>query len=127
MATARRRSTDHFPATCTAPDLVGHFVYLDAPGSVRTVDVFDLTKIQSVGVIISKSSATQCTVQHSGEVLGLFSGLTSGRRVAINDIGLPGHGYTRPLSGMKWIQWVGIAIGADSILLELHAPIGIGP
>jgi len=127
MATARRRSTDHFAATCTALDLVGHFVYLNAPADVRTSDVFVLDHIQTIGIIVSKSSSTDCIVQRQGEVVGLYAGLTPGRRVMVDEAGLPTHTFTRPVTGLKWIQWAGIATSGSSIYLELQAPVGVLP
>lgn len=129
MATARRRlyPASFFPATCSALDHIGHFVYLYAPTVVRTVDITDLRKTQTVGVIVTKSSPTDCVVQRRGEVVGLFAGLSPGARVMIDETGSPTIGFTRPVTGMKWLQWVGVATALDSLVLEFHSPFGIRP
>jgi len=77
------RHRDIRAAECTAAESVGDFVCIvdDPPNGVDLVgkaDPGDFNKMPAVGVIISKSSPTDCRVQWMGETPNIFSGLSSG-------------------------------------------------
>ena len=120
-----------FTASCSASEQVGDFVYVAGSGpDVRKVDIDDWGKMPGVGMVISKSTATSCVVQTSGEIPeDVLTGLTVSRllyyigvdsKVALSP-------FVRPLTGTRYIQAAGTAIGATRFVLRLSSPIGVLP
>ena len=77
------RTKDVRRSECTAAESVGDFVCIvdDPPNGVDYVgkaDPADFDKMPAVGVIISKSTPTDCIVQWMGETPNIFGGLSSG-------------------------------------------------
>ena len=71
-------------AECTAAEAVGDFVCIvdDPPNGLDVVgkaDPADVDKMPAVGVVVSKSTPTRCTVQWIGETPDIFTGLLSGK------------------------------------------------
>lgn len=121
-----------FHAFCFASDAVGNAVYVFANKvgnlyQVETVDVTDVTKMPAVGVIISKSDAAHCIVRTVGVIEGLYTGLLPGKRLLVQDDGKLNHGYNRPLSGVKLVQPMGVAISAQDVSLITESPVIILP
>jgi len=112
-----------FNANCLSGDTVGKAVYVTGPKvgeryQVTTADPSDSTKMPSVGVIIEKSSPTECVVQALGEMVGIVTGLTPGRLVMIESDGSIGH--TLPVPGVgatARIQYIGTALSGDAVFL----------
>jgi hypothetical protein len=71
-----------YTAACPALALAGDLVrpVASTETAVDFVDVTDLTKMPAIGVVTSKPSSTTATVQTSGIVTGVFSGLQPGKR-----------------------------------------------
>lgn len=77
------RTKDVRRSECTSSEGVGDFVCIvdDPPNGVDLVgkaDPADFDKMPAVGVIISKSTPTDCLVQWMGETPNIFSSLSSG-------------------------------------------------
>lgn len=112
----------YFRANCQPTDAINNCVYitgntLDVP-DVTTVDVFDLTKMPAIGIIIEKESMTECLVQ----VLGLFntlSGVIIGHRYFIDGAGFPSPAMPVPApGGIAVVQVVGYGYDDDTILIS---------
>ena len=114
-------------AYCFSTDSVGDVVYIMGPMvgdfyQVTQVDHTDPSKMPGVGIIRSKDAATQCVVQTRGIVVGLYTGLTPGRRLLVQDDGRPGHGFTRATTGVKLLQGLGVALSSTDIFLSIETP-----
>ena len=117
-------------ANCTAADDLGDCVKIsgDAVAGVYQVTSVDITAPDpnpACGIIISKSSPTDCVVQVSGTMSGIYTGLTSGRLYFV-DVNSrldtappvpPGVGDTR------YVQAMGQAVSDDVIVLAPAIPI----
>jgi hypothetical protein len=118
-------------ANCLSTDLVGDLVYVTGPmvgGRVQVTktNITDRAKVPVLGLLASKTSDTVCTVRVAGSVSGLYSGLIPQGRVFAGDNGrlvqtLP----SRPSSGIKFIQPMGIAISSDTVLLRIGETTGM--
>ena len=120
------------PAFCFSTDAVGDFVYImgnkvGVNYQVTKVDIDTTSKMPAVGVIISKSSPTDCVVQVAGVVRGLYSGLVYNKRQFIGSDSRPATAFVRPLSNFRLVQVLGIAISSDEILLRFETPTVILP
>ena len=117
-------------ASCTAADDLGDCVKIsgDAVDGVYQVASVDITAADpnpACGIIISKSSPTDCVVQVSGIMSGIYTGLTSGRlyfvdvnsRLDTDPPVPPGAGDTR------YVQSMGQAVSDDVIVLAPALPI----
>lgn len=100
-------------ANCLASDDVGDLVYITGPVSggriqVSKVDIDDADKMPAYGIIISKATATECTVQLDGPLSE--AGLTPN---ALYFAGVDGKLLEgpppRPVSGYRRFQVVGQA------------------
>lgn len=111
-------------ASCLTTDAVGDLVYVagSIAGNdydVAKVDVGDYTKMPAFGVIVAKLSTTRCVVQMSGEVVGIYTGLTEGRVYFAGSDGRPSLTPPAPgLSGRAYLQSVGLAVSADVLKIE---------
>jgi hypothetical protein len=120
-------------ANCLAPDLVGDLVYITGAmvsGRVQVTraDPTDRAKMPVMGMIESKASNTVCTIRIGGMSSVGYTGLTPQGRLFVGDSGrmvqtLP----TRPGSGMKLIQCVGVAAGTSSVVFKPGETIGMVP
>lgn len=110
------------PANCQGTDQVGDMVYVsgDSIGGiiqVSKVDITDYSKMPGVGVIVSKSSSTQCVILRYGilSVLGLIPGKT----YFVDFNGAPTA--TRPVAtgGQKvFVQVLGVAMDSSRMLFN---------
>jgi len=120
--------------TCTAAEQVGRFVYIagarDAYGRfpVRLADPGDRTKMPAYGLVTAKVGDTLCTVQTTGDVTGILTGLdTSGSDTYMVDY----NGTitrTRPAlgpSGYTLIQIVGIALDTDMFRIQTNFKMSV--
>jgi hypothetical protein len=110
-------------ASCLATDTVGDCVYISADYSgirysVTRADPRDTLKMPAVGIIISKSSPTLCKVQWSGELAGVYTGLTVNKPIFV---GLDGRVTITPpgplTGGYSFVQNLGVIVGTSRILL----------
>lgn len=110
-------------ANCLASDVVGNAVYVTGPAvsgiyQVTTADPRDSTKMPAIGVIESKSSATDCLVQILGTMEGILSGFDPGRNIMVEVGGTIGHTFPTALpSGTVRVQYIGAALSDDVVLV----------
>jgi hypothetical protein len=119
-------------AYCFSIDEIGRFVYVlgDAVGGiyqVATVDITSPLKMPAVGVIISKPSATECIVQMSGKVTGLYNSLTPGSLIMPDTSGAPSHSVAYPSVGLRILQVVGLAISSTDFKFMEGIPTKLRP
>ena len=107
-----------FAATCQATDAVNQFVYVagDAVGGVAVVacaDPTDPAKMPAIGMILSKSSATDCVVVWLGVVA--LAGLTPNARYFLDSTGFAVDSLSavRPVI----VQVLGQALDSGRLLL----------
>ena len=110
-------------ANCLAGDAVGKCAYVTGPMiadryQVTTCLPTDSDKIPAVGVIVEKTSPTECQVQVFG-VTDSVSGLTPGRAYFV---GLNGSLVLLPPtpapSSFAYIQPMGVALSTDRFLVS---------
>ena len=110
------------PGDCLATDALGDFVYITGAKvggkiQVTKADITNVSKMPAFGVIINKPTSTTCDVQWSGEVSGIFSGLTPGRVHFLDGGGAPVA--TLPTPGSDYyLQKLGLATSTDSLALQ---------
>lgn len=104
---------------CAPTDTVGSLVY--ASGSkvgglyqVQKADPANYDKMPVIGMIVQKDDLTHASVQYTGPVAGLFSGMTPGRTYFI---GLTGQIALTPPTGEVYVQKIGVAIDSSVLLL----------
>jgi hypothetical protein len=120
------------PSFCFSTDAVGDFVYIfgDKVGDNYQVSKADqdvATKMPAVGVIIEKPSATDCVVQLSGIVRGIYTGLTPQKRYFLGADSRPTVAFARPTSGFRVVQVLGLALASGEFLLRFEKPIIVLP
>lgn len=114
-------STFRLSAKCLPTDLVGNFVFISGPPvganiQVETVDIADAGKMPALGMIIGKTSATDCLIQFLGETpTGVSSGLTAGKVHFVGPTGKPSA--AAPSGPGQFVQKMGIALGPARLLL----------
>jgi hypothetical protein len=110
-------------ANCLATDNVNDAVYERIPFTtkyqVSRADPHDFTKMPAIGILISKSSPTDCRVQFAGE-LAAYAGLTTGRTLFVGNAGIPTHAEPTPAAPdfRSYIQAIAVAIAADKVLVR---------
>lgn len=114
-------ASETLDANCLATDEVGHWVHITAEPiaglyQVEKVDVTDLATMPSIGVIISKSSATSCEIQTQGIVT--TTGLTAGVPYVIGlDSKLSASPPAPTAIGKTITQGVGTALSSTELLI----------
>jgi len=110
---------DFFRGSCIASENIGSLVYISGPKvgglvPVRVVDPEDEAKMPSAGLIIHKFSQTECMVQQSGPVNGVFTGLEEGKTYKAGTAGvLRRLAPVAPPGGYAMVQFVGHAVAGD--------------
>jgi hypothetical protein len=113
--------SDTLEANCLGTDAVGDWVHVTAEPAgglyqVEKVDVTDLATMPSIGVIISKSSVTDCVIQTAG--IFATSGLTAGVPYVIGlDSQLSAAPPTPTAMGRTITQGVGTALSSTELLI----------
>lgn len=112
-------------ANCLLSDAVGNCVYITSDRSgglyqVTTVDIEILVPNPAVGIIIEKTTDTDCVVQLHGILDGLFSGMTPNKVQWVDFSGsltesLPSANLS---PGYVWTQSMGQAIADDVLMLN---------
>lgn len=125
MAVVTRERPDRVIADCLAADGVGQMVYVRAPAvggkyQVTLADPSDFDKMPAIGMIIHKTTTTECIVQLRGQVIGVYAGLTPGEMLFLDDSGgltdePPEPTVPKPF---KFVQNVGTALSTDIIGLD---------
>jgi len=105
-------------ANCLSTDTEGKLVCNngDSVGGVlqvTTADPFTNTKVPAIGVIVSKSSSTDCLVQISG-LITVLSGLTPGKLYWLNTNGTATVAV--PTGGTRYVHSVGVALASNVLL-----------
>jgi hypothetical protein len=117
------RAKDVRRAECTAAESVGDFVCIvdDPPNGVDLVgkaDPADFTKMPAVGVIISKSSPTDCLVQWLGETPNIFAGLSSGEVYFVGADSKIADEPPTPTTVPLFTQFMGVATAPTRLYLR---------
>jgi hypothetical protein len=107
-----------FAASCFASDAVGDVVRISGPSSggvpqVTKVDISTWLTMPGIGIITSKSTATDCIVAFYGAVPLSFA-LLPGRPYFASALSIPTD--TRPATG--FIQILGIALDGTRLFLQ---------
>ena len=118
-------------AHCSSSDLVGDAVRVsgDRVTGMYTVSKVDIDAVTgneavSMGVIISKSSSVTCQVQWRGVLQGIYSGLTPGSRLFVNELSRLQEGPpARPATGRRLVQELAYVLANDTILIKPLSPI----
>lgn len=112
-------------ADCLASDGIGAMVYIRSAlvggkYQVETADPSDFGKMPAVGMIVQKSSATECFVQLRGQVVGVYAGLTPGEMLFVDDTGGLSDEPPEPTvpKPFKFAQNVGVALSNNIIGLD---------
>ena len=121
---------DVIRAFCYSTDAVGDCVYVMGDRVVRTyqvtkvdVDDIDIKKAVAVGVIISKSSPTDCVVQKEGPLDNTFFGMTPGATLFVGHDSRPTETPAPPTFGLKRVlQPIGHAIASDVLWIAPGQP-----
>jgi hypothetical protein len=109
------RYKDLRAANCTVDEQVGMWVCIvgnkvAGKDQVRKADPMDYTKWPSVGVIVNKSTVTNCIVQWFGETEGIFSGLSAGEPYFVGLDSYISDNSPTPLVGLEArAQKIGVA------------------
>lgn len=112
-----------FRANCLAGDVLGNAVYVTGPAvgdvyQVATADPRDAAKMPALGVIVEKTSPTECFVQSLGELKGSYTGLSPGRLVMVEIGGTLGQTFPTALpGGTARVQYLGTALSHDAVFL----------
>lgn len=117
------RVKDVRAAECTDTESVGDFVCIanDPPNGhdlVGKANPADFTKMPSVGVVISKSSPTQCLVQWFGETPNIFSGLSSGEVYFVGVDAKIAEAPPVPTTVPLFTQFMGVATAPTRLYLR---------
>lgn len=130
VAAGGGRATSIFHARCSLAESVGDFVYIAGPPilglyQVRKVDIDDVLKRTIWGIVI-RMVGTECYVQTTGIVSGLFSNnLNAGSSVFVGtDSKVSESVPIRPITGTRLVQSVGIAVSNDEVHLNLK-PVAV--
>jgi hypothetical protein len=110
-------------AECSAAESVGDFVCIvaDPPNGhdlVGKADPSDFAKMPAVGVIISKSSPTDCLVQWLGETPNIFSGLSSGEVYFVGADARIAEVPPVPTTVPLFTQFMGVATAPSRLYLR---------
>ena len=110
-------------ANCLSSDSVEDVVYVtgdDVSGRIQVskVDIDDGAKMPGIGVIVSKSSSTECKVRVGGELVMIGTPFSPGNIVfASLSATLDTSAPSRPGSGTRLIQRMGIALADNKLVI----------
>jgi hypothetical protein len=110
-------------ANCLSSDTIGRAVFIsgdDISGvfQVETMDPQDGSKVPAIGIIISKSSPTDCQVQLFGQMKGIVTGLTPGKAIFVALDGSLSHSPPAPVLTIAYVQPIGIAMADDTVFVS---------
>lgn len=116
-------------ANCLATDAIRATVYVSADEvgglyTVTKVDIAAASAVQAIGigVIIEKISPTVCRVQLSGPLVGLYVGLTPGRRLFVGATAELVETPPVPTTGTALVQKMGYALSSSAVMLAPAEP-----
>ncbi len=109
--------------TCASTVAIGDFITYPIGGTVTTASALDPALLTSIGVVVSKVSATVAVVQ-TGGVCSVFSGLTPGQAYYVGTTGRPSALPPTAANGTKlYAQKVGRALNSSTLLLNISPEI----
>jgi hypothetical protein len=121
-------ATVTFDALCLSTDQLGDVVYIsgDKIGSyyqVAKVDITTTTKMPAIGIIVQKLTSTTCVVMYSGEVTGLYTGMTPGETMFANSSSqLSETPPGAPTTGIVAVQAIAYSLSSDTIVVKPELP-----
>jgi len=129
--TARKRGIPLFQRViCQATDAVGDIaVTIGYSGDltvVRKMNIDAPTQSTVLGMIVQKIDDTNAIVQVGGEVRGVYTGLTPGRRLFVGTDGRLTHAV--PIGtpvGVRLSQAAAIALAPNTLYIQVWPPTGI--
>lgn len=111
-------------ANCDNSVLVGDCVYIisfmDSVYTVGRADMRHVSKLPTVGIVVTKESSTKCVVQLSGLIEGIYSGLLIGKSVFVGLDGQITQSSLRDADNDIFLQIMGSGISPNSILLSVQ-------
>ena len=116
-------------ALCTITDAVGDAIRISGNKigdryQVTRVDIDALPTLPAIGIIIQKTSDTECLIQVAGIVSGVYTGLTPHQTLFIGTDGRLTHTVTpHPGTGQRAHQIMGVALATTELLLDVKSPI----
>ena len=110
-------------AECTVAESVGDFVCIvdDPPNGYALVgkaDPANYDRLPAVGVVIGKSTPTECLVQWIGETPNIFSGLASGEVYFLGDDSKPVDVPPVPVGVPMFAQSVAVATAPTRLYVK---------
>ncbi len=124
----KRAQAERVVADCQVAEAVGDMVRVSAAavGGIYQVTKLDITNgvVQlPLGMVILKLTTTRCVVQVGGEILGIYTGLTPGKQLFINNASRLTHVVpTPPGSGVKSVHLAAQALSTDALFLRIQVP-----
>jgi hypothetical protein len=124
VVTARKRTTPELlQVVCMLTDQIGDVVYIrgDMNGyyKVARVDVTLSSKIPAIGIIVQKWGFTNALVQITGELKGIYTGLTAGKTYFVGTNGRPNITPPSPsFGGRAYVQPIGVALDQGVLLVR---------
>lgn len=126
MAVTARVNSDRVIAECLPSDGIGAMVYKtgvqpdDDKYVVASCDPSDVDKMPAFGMLIEKLDSTTGIVQRRGIVRAVYSGLTPGELLFVDDAGGLSNSPPEPTVGSphKFMQSVGVALSGSAIDLD---------
>lgn len=129
VAGAGRGAAHIVDANCQISDAVKDVVHVsgDEVGGIYTVTKVDIAATDAVeaigiGVITEKLTSTTCRVQLNGPLVGVYTGLTPGRRLFVGNLGQLVEAPPLPSSGASLIQKMGYALSSSAVMLAPAEP-----
>lgn len=118
-------------ADCDPSDAVGAAVYISGPVvglkyQVRSTNIDNPSMVPAIGLLIRKTSPTECIVQTSGVLHDIYTGLTPRKHVMLGEgAGAPLTQTVppRPTSGRRYFQFMGVALSDNIINIDVHPPV----
>jgi len=125
MAVTSRVKSDHVLAECLPSDGVGSMVYktgtqVGGRYQVASCDPSSVDKMPAFGMLIEKLDSTTGIIQRRGIVQSVYSGLTPGERLFVDDGGGISNVPPEPSIGSPhvFMQSIGIALSGTEIDLD---------
>lgn len=124
----KRAQAERIVADCQLADAVGDMVHIsaDAVGGIYQVTKINIVSTPTelpLGMVIAKLTATRCVVQVGGEIVGIYTGLTPGKQLFIDNTGKLSHVVpTHPATGVKSVHPAAQALSADALFLRIQQP-----
>jgi hypothetical protein len=116
-------ATVNFIALCPSEIVSGDCVYISGDKTsglyqVELVDITSLLRSPAIGLVINKPTSTTATVLVTGEVTGVYTGLTPNASYFVDFDGrLTDAVPSEPETGVCLVQHIADAISSDTLVL----------